>query len=174
MNSVLVKKMRLHSVDFRFYNVFGREIRRKSALRSDILIVSTEVMHRPRSDSPIHFEIQNIWQWNVGWAGSTKIWKKNQSGDFGAILGRLKTLSWAGSTQKFQNKIGLSWLNSNFPTNFGLCRPNPNVLERIWYMFWISKCRGESDLGLCMTSVLAMRMMLHSADFRRILQPNTF
>jgi len=26
---------------------------------------------------------------------------------------------------------------------------------RIWYMFLISKCRGESDLGLCMSSVLA-------------------
>jgi len=25
---------------------------------------------------------------------------------------------------------------------------------RIWYVFWISKCRGELDLGLCMTSVL--------------------
>jgi len=30
----------------------------------------------------------------------------------------------------------------------------------------MSKCRGESDLGLCMTSVLAKRMLLRSADFR--------
>jgi len=45
---------------------------------------------------------------------------------------------------------------------------------RICYMFLMSKCRGELDLGLCMTSVLAKRMPLRSADFRRILRPNTF
>ena len=27
--------------------------------------------------------------------------------------------------------------------------------ERIWYMFLLSKCRGDRDLGLCTTSVLA-------------------
>ena len=37
---------------------------------------------------------------------------------------------------------------------------------RICYMFLMSKCRGESDLGLCMTSVLAKRMPLRSTDFR--------
>ena len=45
---------------------------------------------------------------------------------------------------------------------------------RIFYMFPISKCREKSNLGLCMTSVLAKRMPLHSADFRRILRPNMF
>ena len=35
---------------------------------------------------------------------------------------------------------------------------------RICCMFLISKCRGYSDLGLCMTSVLAKRMLLRSAD----------
>jgi len=45
---------------------------------------------------------------------------------------------------------------------------------RICYMFLKSKCTGESDLGLCMTSVLAKRMPLRSADFWRILRPNTF
>jgi len=44
---------------------------------------------------------------------------------------------------------------------------------RIWYVFSISKYRGESDLGRCMTSVLSKRMRLCSADFRRILRPNT-
>ena len=34
----------------------------------------------------------------------------------------------------------------------------------ICYVFLISRCRGESDLGLCMTSVLSKRMQLHSAD----------
>ena len=43
---------------------------------------------------------------------------------------------------------------------------------RIWYMILISKCREESDLGLCMR--LPKRMPLRSADFRRILRPNTF
>jgi len=41
---------------------------------------------------------------------------------------------------------------------------------RIWYVFLISICTGKS----CMTSVLAKRMRLHSADFRGILRPNTF
>jgi len=36
---------------------------------------------------------------------------------------------------------------------------------RIWYMFWESKCRRESDLGLCTTSVFAKRMWQRSADF---------
>ena len=34
------------------------------------------------------------------------------------------------------------------------------------YMFIIPKCRGESDLSLCMTSGLAKRMPLRSADIR--------
>ena len=37
---------------------------------------------------------------------------------------------------------------------------------RIWYVFLTSKCRGELDLGLCMTLVLAKRMWLHRADFQ--------
>ena len=49
---------------------------------------------------------------------------------------------------------------------------------QIWYVFSISKCRGESDLILRMSSVLANRMPLplRSADFRRIVtqRPNTF
>ena len=45
---------------------------------------------------------------------------------------------------------------------------------RTWYMFFISKCEWKLDLGVCMTSVLAKRMRLHSADFWRILRPNTF
>jgi len=40
-------------------------------------------------------------------------------------------------------------------------------------MFLKSKCRGKSDLGVCMTSVLAKGMQPRSANFRRILQPNT-
>jgi len=39
---------------------------------------------------------------------------------------------------------------------------------------WILKCRGQSDLGLWMTSVLAKRTRLQSADIRRILRPNMF
>jgi len=45
---------------------------------------------------------------------------------------------------------------------------------RICYMFPKSKCRGESNLGQCMTSVLGKRMRLRSADFRRIMRRNTF
>jgi len=42
------------------------------------------------------------------------------------------------------------------------------------YNFLILKCRGKSDLGLCMTLVLAKRMRLRSADFKQILRSNTF
>ena len=42
------------------------------------------------------------------------------------------------------------------------------------YMFLILKCRGESDLGLCMSSGRVKRMPLRGADFRRILRPNSF
>ena len=45
---------------------------------------------------------------------------------------------------------------------------------RIWYMLSISKCRGKSNLGLCMTLVLAKRIRLRSANFERILRPSTF
>jgi len=39
--------------------------------------------------------------------------------------------------------------------------------ERIWYMFLLSKCRGDRDLGLCTTSVLAFGKPQHSGDFRK-------
>jgi len=45
---------------------------------------------------------------------------------------------------------------------------------RICYMFLISKGIGKSDLVLCITLVLVKRMPLRSADFHRILRPNTF
>ena len=59
MSSVLAQRMRLRNADFRFKNVFGRKIHRKLALRSGIPFSSFELMHRPRSDSPSHFDIQN-------------------------------------------------------------------------------------------------------------------
>ena len=62
MTSVLAKRMRPHSADFRFKNVFGRRIRWKSALRSRNLFASTEVMQRPWSDFPLHFDIEHIYQ----------------------------------------------------------------------------------------------------------------
>jgi len=45
---------------------------------------------------------------------------------------------------------------------------------RICYIFPISRCRGESNLGLWPTSVLAKRMPLCICEFRQILRPNTF
>jgi len=38
--------------------------------------------------------------------------------------------------------------------------------ERIYYMFLISKCRGDRDLGACTTSVLAFGEPQRSGDFR--------
>ena len=40
-------------------------------------------------------------------------------------------------------------------------------------MFLISKCRGESDPGLCTTSVLAKKMPQRIGEFGQILRPNT-
>ena len=60
MTSGLTKRMRLRSADFRFLNVFGRKIRQNSPLRSGTLFASPEVMHRPRSHSPLHFDYGNI------------------------------------------------------------------------------------------------------------------
>ena len=42
---------------------------------------------------------------------------------------------------------------------------------RIWYMFEIWKCRGESGVGQCTISVLAKRLLLLNGKFRWILQP---
>jgi len=44
---------------------------------------------------------------------------------------------------------------------------------QICYMFPTSKCRRESDLGLCATSVLANGMPPRICKFRQILRPNT-
>jgi len=43
----LEKRMPLHSGDFRFQNIFGREICGELPLQSGILCASPEVMHRP-------------------------------------------------------------------------------------------------------------------------------
>jgi len=66
MTSVLTKRMQLHKANFRYKNVFGRKIRRKSALRSHMLFASTEVMHRPRSHSSLRFDIKNTYQIRTG------------------------------------------------------------------------------------------------------------
>jgi len=58
----LAKGMPVRSADFRFLIVSGRKIRQNSALRSGILLASPEVMHTPRSLSPLHFDKGNIEQ----------------------------------------------------------------------------------------------------------------
>jgi len=65
MISVLAKRMQLRSADF------GRILRpntflnRKSALCGRILFASTEVIHTPRFDFPLHFDIQNTYQFRM-------------------------------------------------------------------------------------------------------------
>ena len=54
MTSAHTKRMPLRSGAFRCKHVFGRKIHQKSPLRSGILYVCPEVMHTPRSDSPLH------------------------------------------------------------------------------------------------------------------------
>ena len=46
--------------------------------------------------------------------------------------------------------------------------------ERICYMFLISKCRGDWDLGLCTTSVLAFGEPQRNGKIRFFLRRNTF
>jgi len=48
--------------DNRLKNAFGRKIRRNSPLCGGIAFASPEVVHRPKSDSPQHFDIRNIFQ----------------------------------------------------------------------------------------------------------------
>ena len=62
MNLLFAKRMPLRSVDFRLKSVLGRRIRRKLALRSGVFFASTELMHRPGSDSSLPFDIKNIYQ----------------------------------------------------------------------------------------------------------------
>jgi len=45
---------------------------------------------------------------------------------------------------------------------------------RICYMFQISKCRGDRDLGLCTTSVLALGEPKRRGKIRFFLRRNTF
>ena len=99
-----------------------------SALRCRILFASTELMHRPRSDFPLHIDIKNTCQ----------IWSKT----FGVRWLKLNFLQKFESSRLnpiFLEKIGLSRLNltfSNGPklpqnphfgffSNFGLSRLNP-------------------------------------------------
>ena len=65
MTLKLAERMRLLSADFWFRNVFGLWIRRKSALRSRILIASSKVMPGSRSDSPLHFDFKNRYPANL-------------------------------------------------------------------------------------------------------------
>jgi len=47
-------------------NVFGCKLRQKSPLRSGIIFLSTKVVDRHGSDSPLHFDTRNIWQIREG------------------------------------------------------------------------------------------------------------
>ena len=62
--------MPLRDGNFWLQNVFGRKICRNWSMRGGILLTSTEAVHRPRSNSPLNFDMRNIWQirtqtWNA-------------------------------------------------------------------------------------------------------------
>ena len=66
MTSGLAKTIPLRSADLRRIlrpNTFKNW---KSALRSGILFASPEVMHRPRTNSPLHFNFGNLQQIGTG------------------------------------------------------------------------------------------------------------
>ena len=54
--------MPLRSGDFQFKIVFGCNFRQKFSMRSGILCTSLEIMHTPRSNSPLLFDIKNMQQ----------------------------------------------------------------------------------------------------------------
>jgi len=58
MTSVLAKRMRFRQILRLQPNTF---LIRKSALRGRICFASTEVMHTPRSEFPLHIDIKNIY-----------------------------------------------------------------------------------------------------------------
>jgi len=68
----------------------------KSVLRRGILFANPEVMHRPRSDSSLHFDIRNKYQIRTGKcfgaaavrssAGGAAICQVMNSGSFGVVL----------------------------------------------------------------------------------------
>ena len=55
-----------------------------------------------------------------------------------------------------------------------LTRIGNYVSERICYMFLISKCRGDRDLGMCTTSVLTFGESQRSGKIQVFLRQNTF
>jgi len=64
--SILAKGEALRNGDFRKKTCFARRKNRNLALRSASLFVSTQKMHKPRSLSPLHFDIRNISQIRSG------------------------------------------------------------------------------------------------------------
>ena len=58
--AVLAKGITLRSTDFQRIVRPNTLKHRKSTLRSDILLAGPEVMHRPRSDSRLHFDMWNL------------------------------------------------------------------------------------------------------------------
>jgi len=56
----LENRMPLQGGDIRLKDVFGRKICRNLQIRGGIPFASTDVAHRPRSDSLLHFDVGNI------------------------------------------------------------------------------------------------------------------
>jgi len=53
--------MRLRGADFQLKNMLGRKTFWKSALRSGILFASPKAVQRPRLNTTLHFDAQNIY-----------------------------------------------------------------------------------------------------------------
>jgi len=246
----------------RFLNVFGRRICRKAALRSGILLASPELMHRPRSDSSLHFDTKIIYQmrtekqnasarrllattmrWpqvcrvkitfelllTVCFVSSTtnsmkclvtgfhwirKIFSTNSNPtvrqhlesskqnysiiSFWAIIKAIFTHGRNGfglneRAYSLKSSLQKHFIESVFVETNDLVRSGSNMIltrqtcgqhssrvarskrralswylsVRIRHVFSISKCRGESGLGLCMSSILAKRIRcaVSTSDF---------
>jgi len=91
---------------------------------------------------------------------SSNSFLKDSNQLFGSNPNVILTAQTCGSAEVWLRKA-----NTELPLHFSV---------RFCYMFLTSKCRGEWEVGVCMTAGLAKTMPRHSGEFRRILRPNTF
>jgi len=129
MSLVLAKTMSLRSPDFCpdfwFKNMFGRKIRRKSALRSGILFASPELMHRVRSNSSLHFDNENIYQirtekWN---ASARRLLSATLLERWPQVC-RVKITFESLASPKTPSGVGKNWMSSGW-----ICQRYKNVSE---------------------------------------------
>jgi len=103
-------------------------------------------------DQP-HLSVESSLQ-SISWNSFLWTWTNWSSG--------IQTWSWSHTWDQ----------RSNMVAGFKYRILTPYSCIRIFYMFPLSKCRWESDLGLYTTSELVKGMLVQSGDFQRISKSN--